>query len=339
VERFPGLYLTIPTVKPGFFTADKIAFLWAAMTLLALFAVLYGRSLMQLLGLRYETLGGHSLAGAAACASVASFELSKERRAGLDYLESSLSHVKSVLSARRATLVMIEEARQAMKSLQDSVSPPFVQLRALADGLTTLPAPTEIPTHLRAFLSSVNWPKEIKPVVRRTYGIEWIAATATVTAAIAGLLASIIQTEGANAVAQSLLSPAAAYVIGITVTLVAIVFLYRPLSHFSVESRDVDDYEKDLMLRSGVGQRTTLDTMFLVPKALFAAGTAALAFISGFFLVGSLIIAIWYRSFLSYFPSSVFVFASVLFISCFLVTYALILNIWRAVRPKKPKAS
>ena len=332
----PGLYLTIPAVRPGYFTADKIALLWAAMALLALFAVLYGRGLMQLLGLRYETIGGHSLAGAAACASVASFELGKDRKAGLDYLESSLSHIKSVFSARRSTLVSIDDTRLAVKSLQDSALPPFAELRKLADGLAALPNLTELPTHLHAFLSSVKWPTEIRPAVRRTYGIESVAATATVTAAVVGLLASIIQVEGSGVVTNSLLSPVAAYVIGIGVTFVVVAFLYRTLSQFSVESTDVDEYEKDLMLRAGVAQRTTLDTMYLVPKALFATGMAAFAFISGFFLVGSLIIAIWYRSFLNYFPSSIFVFAVVLFVSSFLLTYALVRDVWRKVKPRKP---
>jgi hypothetical protein len=332
-----GIFLASPIVEPGFFTADKIALLWAGMALLALFSVLYGRSLMQVLGMKYETLGGHSLAGASAYASIASFKLGNRKGIGLDYLQSSLSHVKSVLASRGSELVSVETVKQAVRSLQDSVSPPFDTLQVLANNLAVLPNLEDLPNNLQEFLSQAKWPKEIKPITRRTYGIEWIAATATISAATVGLIATIIQTSGPGVVAQVVLSPVAAYAVGIAVTLPVVLFLYRTLSHFSVETRDVDEYERNLIQHSGasLGTRTTLVTMLLVPKAFVAAGTAALAVISGFFLLGSLIIAIWYRNFLAYFPSSLFIFAAVLFVGSFLITWVLIRNVRHELRPKK----
>ena len=337
----PTLFLFSPAIKSGVFTVDKISTLWAGMAVLALFSVLYGRSLMQVLGLRYETIGGASLIGASAYASLASFKFRNEKRSGLDYLTASLAHVKSVLSARGSELNEIETTELAVRSMLDSMTTiPFETLRELADRLVKLPSLLELPADLRVFLSETKWPQEIKPVKRRVYGIEWVAATATITAAVVGFVASIVQASGKGSVTEAILSPSSAYFIVAIALFVMVFVIYLRLTQYSVQTRDIDALEEDLVVRSGalIGTRTTLRTMALIPKAFLATGSAVLVFISGFFLIGTLLVSLWYRNFLSIFPLTVYVFGLVLFVIFLLLTYVLVRDIWREFKPKGTKS-
>jgi hypothetical protein len=337
----PSLLYFSPAVKPGVFTVNGIATLWASMAALAFFAVLYGRSLMQVLGLRYETFGGASLTGAAACAGLASFKFRNELKSGLDYLAASLEHVKSVLAARGSDLEAIDSARLAVRSMQDNPTiVPYGTLRAFSDQITVLPNLIGLPAEVDRFLSEIRWPNEIRPARRRVYGIEWIAVAATVSAAIVGLVASLIQASGQGPLTQAILSSSTAYFVSAAVVFFLVVLVGFRSSGYSVQTRDIDAYEKDIIRRykESVGSRTSIRSLSLIPEALVATGSAVLAFIAGFFLVGTAILSVWYRGILSLFPVTIFVFALVLFLVFFLLAYTLVRDLWHTFRPKPKKA-
>jgi len=333
----PTLLFFSPVIKPGLITSNSVATLWAAMATLAFFAMIYGRCLMQGVGLRYETIGGASLTGAASSAGLASFKFRNELKSGLDYLTTSLNYLDSTLSSRGARLDSIDAAKLVVRSMMDNTDRiPYGTLRVFSDNLTKLPNLNDLPADIEEFLRDTRWPNEIRTSKRRVFGIEWIAITATVTAAIVGLIASLIQVSGQGPLTQTILSSSTAYFVSSSMVFFIVILVGLRSSGYSVQVRDIDAYEKDIVRRykDSVGTRTSLRTIALIPEAIIATGSAALAFIAGFFLVVSAIVSIWYHGILSTFPAAVFIFAVVLFVMFLLLSYILLRDIRYSLRPK-----
>ncbi|MGA2663604.1 MAG: hypothetical protein ABSF83_01495 [Nitrososphaerales archaeon] len=335
----PALFAFSTAVRPGLFTVDKVALVWSTMAVLALFSVIYGRSLMQILGMKYETFPGRSLLGASAYAALASFMFRNRKNQGLDYLMPALKHAESVLSARGSELEDILSTRLAVESIFDGPLSEllFERLRVLADDLAKLPNLLELPADLRRFLTEIKWPREIKPVKRRTYGIQWFAATATITAAVVGLATVLVQASGQNSFANAILTPASVLLIGAVIVFIAVGFVYYSLTQDSVDSRVIDAFEKDLILRSEVklGKRTTLSTIALIPKTIAAAFTAVLAVLLGFSLGAAALVSYLYEGRLPGYTPEVYIVAIVFFMVFLLMAYALIRNLRQEFRSKK----
>ena len=329
----PTLFLFTPIVsKSGIITLDRIAPLWTGMAVLALFSVVYGRSVMQTIGMRYETIGGGSLLGAGAFGALASLKFKSENRSGLDYLLSSFGHLKGAFASRGAELEGLEDARLAVMSMLDyKAKPPYEPLQVLADKLATLPNVLELPYDLKTFLAEIKWPGGIKSLGgRRGYGIEWVAAVATVAAATVGLFASAIQASGNGPFTKALLSPPTVYFMAAAGLFITVSIIGYSMSQYSVEIRDINALSGGIMWRTRdlAGKTTTLRTILVIPEAAVAA-------FSGLVALSSAVVVLGTASGI-FIASATFLISTVIVFAVFsLLTWVLGRDVWRVWRAKK----
>jgi hypothetical protein len=296
---------------------------------------------MQTLGMKYETIGGGSLVGAAAYASLASFKFRNKSINGLPYLLASLGHFEESYASRGAELKAVESARVAIKSLSDRITQlPFDALQALAEQIALLPEVEGLPQALEGFLVATKWPNEIRSVEHQTrYGFQWIATVIAAVGAVIGLVASVVQLSGSGELADVFTSSITAYfLLAISLFGAAVLIEWR-MAQYGVEMRDVDALEKEIIEVAGapLGKRTSLRTLSLIPEIMLASFAIFFAVDGALVVIGILILSAFDRAALQNIPAAFLPVGLGVFIPFSILSWVTVRHLRREFRPKTEK--
>ena len=147
-----------------------ISLIWTAtgylivlLTLAYAFSFFYRNAFLNLLGQKYELLGGSSLVGVAAVAGAARGRLMKKRHIGLLQVSLSMNVASEIFERRGYYPKLLGKVRAVVDTLEDHEGEvPYDALAALALALSKLPRLEGLQQKFTEFLSNFKWVDEIE---------------------------------------------------------------------------------------------------------------------------------------------------------------------------------